>query len=110
MPKFPPLPDRTWRVSVRQSGKQVEVEPNNCSSGTHGGGFFFPSAAYVSPPNFIERLFGVTFESKVERMKRKCQQWCDRRNVKEGLAKDALNQSENVTPVFSGEPYVWLGD
>jgi hypothetical protein len=39
----------------------------------------------VHSPNFIERLFGITWEMKVDKTKKKCQLWCDNRNRKDTI-------------------------
>lgn len=43
-------------------------------------------AVFIYPPNFIERFFGITFEQKVEKAKKKVQKKIDKLNIDSDMA------------------------
>jgi len=45
---------------------------------------------FISPPNFIERFFGITFEKKIEKAIKKCEKWCRQKNAKEDKCREAI--------------------
>jgi hypothetical protein len=44
----------------------------------------------VSPPNFLERFVGITFEDKIQKAVRKAQAECDKYNKEEETAKKVV--------------------
>lgn len=58
-----------WEVCYETCGTAVHVYPGRNMSGFTG--------IYVHPPNAFERLFGITFEAKIERATRKVQKEVD---------------------------------
>lgn len=76
-----------YEVIVIPSDRYVYVQASKSGrlsmNGYFGGGFRTRDQwdkFEVYPPNWFERLIGVTFEDKIERAKWKVQKWCDGRN------------------------------
>jgi len=62
---------------------KVHVECNSCKVcvvALREHSFFVGHVETVYPPSWIERLFGITFESKLQRAKAKTQRKCDKLN------------------------------
>jgi len=79
-----------WRVFVSFGGNGVYIEAEKgllCCRPECGDGVII-----VDPPNWVERLFGVTFESKIKKGIARCQRWCDKQNAKEATIVQALQE------------------
>lgn len=61
---------------------------------TYMGGYGY---WYVYPPNWIERLLGITYRQKIEKATRACQDFCDRHNRE-------IEQSKSPVPL--GKPEI----
>lgn len=73
----PPHPRDQWRTSVFPVDGWVSVVPSRgCSSIV---GWSWPKR--VNPPNVIERLLGITFESKIAKAIAKSDRYCERQNA-----------------------------
>ena len=62
---------------------KVHVECNSCKVcvvALREHSFLVGHVETVYPPSWIERLFGITFESKLQRAKAKTQRKCDKLN------------------------------
>jgi len=76
---------------------KVHVE---CSSGRvcvialREHSFFVGHTEPVYPPNWLERLFGITFESKLRRAKAKTQRKCDKLNKRLDQCQEFCKQFE----------------
>ncbi len=63
-----------YQVSVSKSGESVHVYIKSGSFSQRGYG------RYVKKPNFLERLLGITFESKIKKAIEKTQKEIDKLN------------------------------
>ena len=76
-----------WEVSLIRGSNFIKVE-------AHIGMIIYrdnwggsPGAKYVYPPNFIERLLGITFEEKVVKAQKWCERFCEGENQKEDTSR-----------------------
>jgi len=81
----PPAPPSVqlgkWKPWVHAVDNFVVIEPTRDGDiGCFINLNWFNGGGYVYPPNIVERLLGITLESKVARLRRHCQRWCDRQN------------------------------
>jgi len=78
-----------WIVHTNRVEDSIHVYPaeGNCCLTGFGD--------YVRSPNFIERLLGYTFESKIEKSKEKYQKWCDKQNAKIDAARAVIGEEKN---------------
>jgi hypothetical protein len=67
-------PTQKWELDIRSSMRNIIIR------GKKGCMELRPTWT-VSPPNIIERLFGITFEQKVEKTKKKAQKRIDKLNA-----------------------------
>ena len=89
-----------WEVSTERVFGCIKVEAHRgmiIYRDSWGG---MPGAKYVYPPNFIERLLGITFEEKVAKAQEWCKKFCERENSKEdaGRLVCELRQSKDGEP------------
>jgi hypothetical protein len=73
-----------WKVEVGRVGEHIHVYPSNGYTTCYGA--FVPNT-YVSAPNIIERLIGITFTDKIAKAKERCRVWCERENALEDEAR-----------------------
>lgn len=63
-----------WEVSTSQVEESIRVYPVKGFVGVRG------CSKYVSPPNWIERKLGITFQIKIKNAIRDTQSLCDKWN------------------------------
>ena len=78
--------DDIWTYEYFQVGASVQMSIKR--------EFSWDTFAYVYPPSFLERIFGVTFKSKLEGYKKKAQAECDRRNREERRVSELLKSGD----------------
>lgn len=71
-----------WHVSVTPIGETIHV--------VCGKRFLYsPSESeYVNPPNWLERLRGITHQMKVDKARQRIQAICDRKNAEDSRGKE----------------------
>jgi len=72
-----------YKVRAYTVGKSVHIYVGKGLGGTTG--------CDVDPPNFLERLVGITFESKIKKAIKKMQTVCYKHNKEEDYAKKTLS-------------------
>jgi len=80
-------PNSKWELDVRADGEHITITG-------HNGARELIKSWCVSPPNFIESFFGITFERKLEKTKKKAQLKIDKLN-------EAIDRSNKVIGIKS---------
>lgn len=83
-----------WTVEIGKYYEKIFVRAIKTSFGCRSDdtkSYF----SVVAPPNFIQRLCGISFDDKVRKAITKCKKWCEMMNNKDRIVSDIIDKYSN---------------
>lgn len=86
-----------WEPNVRRSRNLIIVEAKKGEDEYFTSSLFMTGRFEVSPPDFFERLLGMTLESKFKSAEKSCKMTCDILNAND---EKAMRQAKEIDDIL----------